>query len=99
MADQTEQTKPQGAADDTAEKKPSNKRFIAIIVVVLLVIGGGLYYWHSSKFEDTDDAQVDGDLYQVSSRVTGHVVKVYVEDNQQVQTGQLLVEIDRKSVV
>jgi membrane fusion protein (multidrug efflux system) len=37
---------------------------------------------------------VDGNLYQVSSRITGHVVKVYVDDNQTVQAGQLLAEID-----
>jgi membrane fusion protein (multidrug efflux system) len=37
---------------------------------------------------------VDGDLYQVSSRVTGQVIKVYVDDNQQVKEGQLLAEID-----
>jgi len=33
-------------------------------------------YWRSTFTEDTDDAQVDGDLYQVSSRVTGQVIKV-----------------------
>ena len=39
---------------------------------------------------------MDGNLYQVSSRVAGQVIKVYVEDNQQVKTGQLLAEIDPK---
>jgi membrane fusion protein (multidrug efflux system) len=39
---------------------------------------------------------VDGDIYQVSSRVSGQVVKVYVEDNQQVTAGQPLAEIDPK---
>jgi membrane fusion protein (multidrug efflux system) len=72
----------------------SNRRFIVMGVVLLLVLGGVFFYWRSTFTEDTDDAQVDGNLYQVSSRVTGHVVKVYVEDNQQVQQGQLLVEID-----
>ena len=63
-------------------------------VVLLLVLGAVFFYWRSTFTEDTDDAQVDGNLYQVSSRIAGHVVKVYVEDNQQVQQGQLLVEID-----
>jgi membrane fusion protein (multidrug efflux system) len=62
--------------------------------VLLLVLGAVFFYWRSTFTEDTDDAQVDGNLYQVSSRITGHVVNVYVEDNQQVQQGQLLVEID-----
>lgn len=81
--------------EETIEKNPRRK-FIVIAVVLLLIIGAGLFYWHSTFTETTDDAQVDGDLYQVSSRVTGQVIKVYVEDNQQVQAGQLLAEIDPK---
>jgi len=81
--------------DELVETK-SNKKGIAIIVVALLVIIGGLFYWHSTYYEGTDDAQVDGDLYQVSARVSGQVLKVYVEDNQQVEAGQPLAEIDPK---
>ena len=77
-------------------KEASNPRrkFVIIGVVLLLVLGAIFFYWRSTFTEDTDDAQVDGNLYQVSSRVAGHVVKVYVDDNVQVQAGQLLVEID-----
>jgi membrane fusion protein (multidrug efflux system) len=67
---------------------------LVIGVVLVLVLGAIFFYWRSTFTEDTDDAQVDGNLYQVSSRITGHVVNVYVDDNQTVQTGQLLVEID-----
>jgi len=62
--------------------------------VLLLVLGAIFFYWRSTFTEDTDDAQVDGNLYQISSRVSGQVVKVYVDDNQTVQAGQLLAEID-----
>jgi len=79
--------------EESAEKK-SRRKLIVTAVVLLLLIGAGLFYWHSTFTEETDDAQVDGDLYQVSSRVTGQVIKVYVEDNQEVQVGQLLAEID-----
>jgi membrane fusion protein (multidrug efflux system) len=72
----------------------SNRKPIVIGVVVLLVLAAIFFYWRSTFTEDTDDAQVDGNLYQVSSRITGHVVKVYVDDNEQVQQGQLLAEID-----
>jgi membrane fusion protein, multidrug efflux system len=68
--------------------------FIIGGVVLLLVLAAIFFYWRSTFTVDTDDAQVDGNLYQVSSRIAGHVVKVYVEDNQQVQQGQLLAEID-----
>jgi membrane fusion protein, multidrug efflux system len=81
--------------EEVVESNPRRK-FIVIAVVLLLVIGASLFYWHSTFTESTDDAQVDGDLYQVSSRVTGQVIKVYVEDNQQVEAGQVLAEIDPK---
>ena len=85
-----------GNQEAPAEAPPpsSNRRFIVIGVILLLVLGAVFFYWRSTFTEDTDDAQVDGNLYQVSSRVTGHVIKVYVDDNQTVQAGQLLVEID-----
>lgn len=81
--------------EEMAEKK-SRRKFIIIAVVILLIVGACLFYWHSTFTEDTDDAQIDGNLYQVSSRVTGQVIKVYVDDNQKVQAGQLLAEIDPK---
>jgi membrane fusion protein (multidrug efflux system) len=86
-----------GNQDAPAEAPPqpsSNRRIIVIGVVVLLVLAAVFFYWRSTFTEDTDDAQVDGNLYQVSSRVTGHVVKVYVDDNQTVQAGQPVVDID-----
>jgi membrane fusion protein, multidrug efflux system len=80
--------------EEEAPEKKSGRKFIIIAVIILLVIGAGIFYWRSTFSEDTDDAQVDGDLYQVSSRVTGQVVKVYVEDNQQVKIGDPIAEID-----
>jgi membrane fusion protein (multidrug efflux system) len=84
------------ATSEEAPEKNSRRKFVIIAVVILLVIGAGIFYWRSTFTEDTDDAQVDGDLYQVSSRVTGQVIKVYIDDNQQVQVGQPIAEIDPK---
>jgi membrane fusion protein (multidrug efflux system) len=80
--------------EDDAPEKKSGRKFVVIAVIILLVIGAGIFYWRSTFSEDTDDAQVDGDLYQVSSRVTGQVIKVYVEDNQQIKIGDPIAEID-----
>jgi membrane fusion protein (multidrug efflux system) len=78
---------------DPPEKK-SGRKFIIIGVVLLLVLGAAFFYWRSTFTEGTDDAQVDGNLYQVSARVTGQVVKVNVEDNQKVHQGDVLAVID-----
>ena len=56
-----------------------------------------LFLWHYlSGFESTDDAQVDVHLYPVSARISGYIQKVHVEDNQWVEEGSTLVEIDPK---
>ena len=55
---------------------------------------GVSYYIHSLGFESTDDAFIDGHIVPVSSRVPGHVAKVYVDDNQLVKEGDVLAELD-----
>ncbi len=97
-AGKPQDAKPQQAPDDDIPEKKSSRKVIGIIVLLILVVLGGLYYWHSTFTEDTDDAQVDGDLYQVSSRVAGQVLKVYVEDNQLVQQGQPIADIDPRDL-
>lgn len=94
MAEETQQKN--GTTVEESPEKNSRRKIILFAVLALLIVGGGLFYWHSTFTETTDDAQVDGDLYQVSSRVTGQVIKVNVEDNQKVQAGDLLLEIDPK---
>jgi membrane fusion protein (multidrug efflux system) len=78
-------------------KRSKFGRNILIVVVVLVVTVGGVLLWlHFSSYESTDDAQVDVHLYPVSARVGGYVVKVNVGDNQYVQAGTVLAEIDPK---
>ena len=79
-----------------APAKKGNRRLIVLAVVVLLAVVAGIMYWRSTYTEDTDDAQVDGDLYQVSARVAGQVVKVYVDENQPVKAGQPIADVDPK---
>jgi membrane fusion protein (multidrug efflux system) len=96
VAEQTaEQTRP-----ETHEEHPegtgqsSRRRFIIIGLVAILVVGALLFWWHSTYYEDTDDASVDGNLIQISSRITGYVKAVEVDQNQYVDAGQRLVDID-----
>jgi membrane fusion protein, multidrug efflux system len=80
-----------------ARRNPKFRRNIVIVIVVLVVLVGGVFLWrYLSSYESTDDAQADVHLYPVSARVSGYVVKVSVDDNQWVEKGTVLVEIDPK---
>jgi membrane fusion protein (multidrug efflux system) len=70
-------------------------RRAVIAVVAIVLIAGGLFYWlHSRGRENTDDAQVDGRITQIAARVGGTVIKVNVDNNLQVNSGFVLVQLD-----
>ena len=75
------------------------RRGVVAVGAVVLLIGiiFGVRYWlYSRSHESTDDAFIDGHIIQVSPKASGYVKKVYVRANQQVQTGDLLVELDAR---
>jgi membrane fusion protein (multidrug efflux system) len=65
--------------------------------LVLLVALISLFLYYSDR-ESTDDAQVDGHITQISSKVYGRVGEVLVNDNQQVKAGQTLVKLDPRDL-
>jgi len=81
------------AAARTAQRKTRIKK-IAPVVLVVLAVGALLWWLHARQYEDTDDAQIDGHISQIGPRIGGYISAVHVEDNQEVQQGQSLVEID-----
>ena len=95
MADPTRLPEANDAVEETEIEAPHSRRrgilIVAIVVAALIALG---LWWRSTYSEDTDDAQVDGHLIQVSSRINGHVLKVYVEENQVVKAGQPIAELD-----
>jgi membrane fusion protein, multidrug efflux system len=94
VADQNEQGQQQGQPAEQAPEKKGRRRVIVIAVVALLAIAAVFFYWRSTYSEDTDDAQVDGNLYQVSARVAGQVIHVDVQEQQKVNAGDPIAEID-----
>ena len=67
---------------------------VAFLVLALVVLSVGWYWWDSRRWENTDDAQIDGHIYPVSARVGGQVIKVNVDDGQFVHQGDVLVVTD-----
>ncbi|HEX3376952.1 MAG TPA: HlyD family secretion protein [Candidatus Acidoferrales bacterium] len=86
------------AAEDRSVRHKNRRRNIVIgIAAAVVLIIGGIFLWrYLGSYESTDDAQVDAHLYPVSARVSGYVTKVNVGDNQYVEKGTVLVEIDPK---
>ncbi|MET0987683.1 MAG: biotin/lipoyl-binding protein [Steroidobacteraceae bacterium] len=79
---------------------PTSQRRTRLLVLAAVVLTVGIAYsayWlvHGRYYESTDDAYVASDLVQITSEVPGAVVAVHVDDTQQVERGQLLVELDR----
>ena len=69
-------------------------RIAIIIGVVILLVVGFFVYRYVTSYESTDDAEVDGHINSISARISGHVIKLNIQDNQYVQAGAGLVEID-----
>ena len=95
MADTTT-TPAQQEPDTTTEvaQPRSRRRGIIVVVIAIIVLAAIAFWWHSTFTEDTDDAQVNGHLIQVSSRISGQVLKVYVDENQVVRAGDVIAELD-----
>jgi membrane fusion protein, multidrug efflux system len=85
-----------GKKEQTPEEKGKRRRALLIFGAVLVVaaIGGLLYWLHARDFQDTDDAQIDGNLSPIGTRIDGNVIKVYVQNNQAVKVGDPLVDLD-----
>jgi membrane fusion protein (multidrug efflux system) len=80
-----------------ARQNSKRKRNILIAAVIVVVVIGGVFLWrYLGSYESTDDAQADVHLYPISARVSGYVIRVNVDDNQWVEKGAVLVEIDPK---
>jgi membrane fusion protein (multidrug efflux system) len=67
---------------------------LLILGLVVLAIVGIFLWRYFASYESTDDAQIDGHVNSISPRVSGHVITLNVKDNQYVEAGAVLVEID-----
>jgi membrane fusion protein (multidrug efflux system) len=90
---------PRRADPSKSENAPhSAKRVITTFIVALVfacaVIVGLIYMVNSAAYQSTDDAFIEGHIVPVSAQVAGRVQSVYVDDNQSVNKGDLIVELD-----
>lgn len=77
-----------------AARRKRRRNLIIVVAAVVVVVAGLLLWRYLSSYESTDDAQADVHIYPVSARISGYVIRVNVNDNQWVNKGDVLVEID-----
>jgi membrane fusion protein (multidrug efflux system) len=84
------------AESKTPRGKPT--RWIVLGVLAIAIAAVTVWWWQSLRYESTDDAQVDGHIDLVSARISGTVTYINprVENNQLVEAGTLLIELDRR---
>lgn len=88
-------------AKQTGPRMIPNNRFQKghlrwVFIIVLLGIAGGVAYWWFFMHNrvTTDNAYVKADTAQISARIAGSVLRILVDNDYPVQTGQVLVELD-----
>jgi membrane fusion protein (multidrug efflux system) len=88
----------QDASTETRVRAKSNAatyRWIALAVLLVATIGGVLLYWrHVAIYPSTDNAYTGANIVRVASQVSGPVIRVYVQDDDKVATGDPLFDID-----
>jgi membrane fusion protein, multidrug efflux system len=103
MAEATKNSESNGESSANASEREGRRSFFqlhpnarwGLLVVALVLVVGGIFVWrYYSTRESTDDAQIDGDIYPISSRINGHVIAVEVENNEFVKKGTVLVRVD-----
>ena len=69
-------------------------KWLLIPVLLIFIVGGYAAWEYLSKWESTDDAQVDGHIHPVNAKVGGTVLSVIAKDNEHVDAGTVLAQID-----
>ena len=75
-------------------KVKGKKRKIAAIVGIIVAIVAVIFFLYESQFQSTDDAYVEADIIQVTPKVSGHIVEIFIKDNMEVKKGDLVAKID-----
>jgi membrane fusion protein (multidrug efflux system) len=87
----------QPASNQPVNNNQKRKKTALMVFAVLAVVGVVIVYFYlqyKSTHISTDDAYIDGHIHTIAAKINGTVKKVYVEHNQPVKQGDVLVEID-----
>jgi membrane fusion protein (multidrug efflux system) len=99
-SDPTDSSAPPESGRSSSSRFGRRRNLILVILLLIVATVAAVPGWsYLSSYEDTDDAQIDGHIIAVSSRINGTIAHVYVIDTQEVQEGQLLADIEPSDYV
>jgi membrane fusion protein, multidrug efflux system len=82
----------------SGKESPKSPNLVRMVIIGLLLavalIWGGRSIYHSFLYVETDNAQIEGDIYPVISRIPGKVQEVLVASNQSVNKGDTLIRLE-----
>ena len=88
--------------ETVVEEQPKKRSKVFLIILVVMVLGGAWFgitkYTHAQHHEETDDAQVEADIFPVIPRISGYVAEIRVKDNQFVHKGDTLIIMDARDL-
>jgi membrane fusion protein (multidrug efflux system) len=94
--------RPEEAEEQSSPEKRSyfrehpRAKWILLFILIVAAVVGYVLWRHYAVREDTDDAQIDGNIVPIAARVSGWVTEINVQDNQFVKAGTVLVRLDPK---
>src|SRR5580693_4508303 len=96
VVDLEKTTRPPKVEEHNSVENRKLSRWILAVVFAAAVAGASLWWLRSQNYESTDDAEIEGHLDLVSARISGTVTYINprVEDNQLIEVGTLLMELD-----
>jgi membrane fusion protein (multidrug efflux system) len=87
---------PNHAGNSDGNGQGRKTMLFASVLGIVVLVGVVAFWWYSRTYESTDDAQVDGHLNGITTRIDGVIKAVHVEENQSIQAGQLVAEMDSR---
>ncbi|NOZ78581.1 MAG: HlyD family secretion protein [Acidobacteria bacterium] len=78
------------------------KKWIGLVIILAftagMVVAWRIYWKHEQLYPSTADAYVAGDIYQVAARIPGTIVRLPVDENQVIERGALIAELDPRDM-
>ncbi|HEX8288400.1 MAG TPA: HlyD family secretion protein [Pyrinomonadaceae bacterium] len=84
--------------DSETPRRKKTPFYVVGAILLVAAIAGSVYWVYARQYESTDDAFIDGDIVQISPKISAYVAKVLVKENQAVKKGDLLVELNTEEL-